>query len=78
MMELRRKMRSWKVELLRCLGEPSELRNGSIRVSPIDFESGAFRVGSDACASLGKELGKIGYALRFLAWAAGVASFGQS
>src|SRR5260370_38796496 len=55
-------MRTGKVELLRCLGEPSELRKGSIRVCPIAFASGVFGVASADCASSGQELGKIFYA----------------
>src|SRR5258708_12076020 len=62
MMELGRPMGAFKVELLRCLSDPGELRNGGIGVFPIDFESNALRVGSGSGVGLPKHLPKSGHA----------------
>jgi hypothetical protein len=55
-------MRAFKVELLRGLSDPAELRNGGRGVVPVDFESGTLRVSSDSGVGLLEHLGKVCYA----------------
>src|SRR5260221_11797018 len=57
-MELRGPMRTFKVELSGRLSEPRQLRNGSIRVFPVDFKSDGLCVCSDPAVRQCKNFSK--------------------
>ncbi len=55
-------MRAFKVELLRGLSDPAELRNSGGGAVPVNFESGTFRERSSSCIGLLEHLCKVCYA----------------
>src|SRR5258708_7125698 len=56
--ELRRPMRTLKVEFSGRLRKPRQLRNRGIRVFPVDFKSEGLSVRSDSAVRLGKNFSK--------------------